>query len=86
MTVTPLHRGRASGEALRPARAVYTVPEVAALLDVAVSTAYAMVRAGEIPAKRMGTRWVIPMRRFHDWLDGPAADPTVAMPEVGGER
>jgi hypothetical protein len=31
--------------------------------------AYAMVRSGEIPARRFGTRWVIPRKAFHAWID-----------------
>jgi excisionase family DNA binding protein len=50
-------------------RAVYTVDEVAYLLTLSRSAAYAMVRAGEIPARRLGRRWVIPKNRFHVWLD-----------------
>ena len=83
MIVIPLDRERSEAVS-RPGRAVYTVAEVAALLDLAVSTAYAMVRAGQIPAKRMGTRWVIPKRRFHDWLDGPGPDQAAAV--VVGDR
>ena len=50
-------------------RAVYTVTEVAAMLDLSRGSAYAMVRAGQIPALRLGSRWVIPKRRFHEWLN-----------------
>jgi hypothetical protein len=32
--------------------------------------AYESVRTGEIPATRVGRRWLIPRRRFHAWLDG----------------
>lgn len=48
---------------------VYTVPEVARLLLVSRNTAYAMVRGGQIPARRLGTRWVVPRKAFHAWLD-----------------
>ncbi|MFG3420003.1 helix-turn-helix domain-containing protein [Micromonospora sp. NPDC048063] len=54
----------------RPVRAVYTVKEVAALLSLSVSSTYALVRAGQIPAERLGRRWVVPRSRFHAWLDG----------------
>ncbi|MEV6707765.1 helix-turn-helix domain-containing protein [Micromonospora wenchangensis] len=54
----------------RPVRAVYTVKEVAAMLSLSVSSAYALVRAGQIPAERLGRRWVVPRTRFHAWLDG----------------
>lgn len=41
-------------------RAVYTVAEVARLLTLSRGTAYALVRDGTIPARRLGCRWVIP--------------------------
>lgn len=50
-------------------RAVYTVPEVADLLCLSRGSTYAMLRTGQIPALRLGSRWVIPKRRFHSWLD-----------------
>ncbi|MFI7588784.1 helix-turn-helix domain-containing protein [Spongisporangium articulatum] len=49
--------------------AVYTVEEVKDLLRIARGAAYAMVQNGEIPAKKIGTRWVIPKARFHAWLN-----------------
>ncbi len=52
------------------ARLTYTVDEVAALLGIARCVAYQYVRAGVIPAERIGRRWLIPRRRFHAWLDG----------------
>jgi excisionase family DNA binding protein len=55
-------------------RAVYTVPEVAELLSLSRGSAYAMIRSGEIPAKKLGSRWVIPKNRFHAWLDASAGE------------
>lgn len=49
--------------------AAYTVEEVAVLLGLSRGNAYRAVRAGEIPAKRVGRRWVIPCKTFHAWLD-----------------
>ncbi len=52
-------------------RLTYTVEEVAVLLGVSRGVAYAMVRAGEIPAVRAGERrWIIPRARFAAWLSG----------------
>ena len=49
-------------------RAVYTVREVAHLLSLSLCVTYALVRSGEIPARRLGGRWVIPRARFqHGW-------------------
>lgn len=53
---------------------VYTVKEVARLLRISLGSAYALVRDGTIPAKKVGARWVVPRQRFHNWLNAP--DPT----------
>lgn len=53
-----------------PEPLTYTVEQVAALLGIARGVAYESVRTGEIPATRVGRRWLIPRRRFHAWLDG----------------
>ncbi|WP_216911504.1 helix-turn-helix domain-containing protein [Nocardia noduli] len=50
-------------------RATYTVEEVAQLLDLSRNNAYRAVRDGEIPAKRVGRRWVVPRELFHQWLN-----------------
>lgn len=63
---------RTGGTLLMPTRVTYTVPEIAALLGISRATAYAMLRAGEIPARRIGSRWIIACRRFNAWLDGEA--------------
>ncbi|PPJ40184.1 excisionase [Nocardia nova] len=49
--------------------ATYTVDEVAVLLGVSRGVAYQFVNAGEIPAKRIGRRWVISRAVFHAWLN-----------------
>ena len=52
-------------------RAVYTVKEVAVMLSLSLGGTYALIRTGEIPAKKFGGRWTVPKRRFHAWLDEP---------------
>ncbi len=47
----------------------YSVDQVAVLLGIARGVAYESVRNGEIPATRVGRRWLIPRKRFHAWLD-----------------
>ncbi|MFI7192867.1 helix-turn-helix domain-containing protein [Nocardia nova] len=50
--------------------ATYTVDEVAHMLGVSRGVAYQLVNAGEIPAKRVGSRrWVISRAVFHAWLN-----------------
>jgi excisionase family DNA binding protein len=51
----------------------YTIHQIASLLDICETLAYDMVRKGEIPAKRLGRRWVVSRARFTAWLnDQPA--------------
>jgi excisionase family DNA binding protein len=51
---------------------------VAALLNLALSGTYMLLREGEIPARKLGSRWVIPKQAFHEWLDstGAPTEPT----------
>jgi len=59
----------------RPAAATtYTVKEVAGLLRLSLGGTYEAIRAGEIPAKRIGGRWIVPVHRFHAWLDAQDND------------
>ena len=51
-------------------RLVYSVREVAALLNLSLGVTYQLVREGELPAIQAGRRWVIPRKRFHNWLNG----------------
>ncbi|MGC4903116.1 helix-turn-helix domain-containing protein [Micromonospora echinospora] len=53
-------------------RVVYSVREVARLLSLSLGSTYALVREGQIPARKLGGRWVIPKKRFHDWLNETA--------------
>ena len=53
-----------------PEPLTYSVDQVAALLGIARGVAYEAVRGGEIPATRVGRRWLVPRKRFHAWLDG----------------
>jgi excisionase family DNA binding protein len=65
----PRHLDAARLPGDQPRRAAYTVREVAALLGLSPGTTYALIRAGAVPARRMGGRWIVPKRRFHRWLD-----------------
>ena len=69
---------------LRPGSATYTVSEVAELLGVGTSTVYQMLRAGQIPARRAGDRWIISRRRVRVWLDGDDQADTLAEATAGG--
>lgn len=46
-----------------------TVSEVASLLKLSESTVYTMVRAGEIPAVKLGNQWRVSETRLDEWLE-----------------
>jgi excisionase family DNA binding protein len=50
-------------------RAVYSVKEVAEMLALNLGGTYTLIRSGEIPALKLGGRWIVPKARFHAWLD-----------------
>ncbi len=55
-------------------RAVYTVAEVATLLDLSLGLAYALVRNGTIPARKLGGSWKVPKTAFHTWLNASTTE------------
>lgn len=72
--IVPLHETRTFAELgptqkVDPHRATYTVMEVARLLNLSRGLTYQYLREGLIPATRIGRRWLIPRKRFHEWLD-----------------
>ena len=46
-----------------------TVDEVAAILKVSKSTIYELARNPRFPCKRIGSRIVIPTRKFFEWMN-----------------
>jgi excisionase family DNA binding protein len=58
-------------------KVTYTVKEVADLLRLSLGGTYQAIRAGEIPAKRIRGRWIVPVHRFHAWLDDQDDDQAV---------
>lgn len=50
-------------------RKAYNVTEVADMLGVSVDVVYDLVRANQLPHKRLGRRIIVPASSFSDWLD-----------------
>ena len=69
-----------------PQPEVYTAREVARMLRLNLGGTYALIQKGVIPAIRMGGRWLIPRRRFHDWLDGLTDAEPEEPPPVPAKR
>ncbi|MGH3565392.1 MAG: helix-turn-helix domain-containing protein [Pseudonocardia sp.] len=53
---------------------MYNVREVSEMLSISLGGTYQLCRDGQIPALKLGGRWVIPKTRFHVWLDTSSAD------------
>ena len=51
-------------------RRTITVSEAAQLLGISRNAAYAAVHRGEIPSIRLGRRYVVPIDRLEELLDG----------------
>ena len=51
-------------------RRTCTVQEAAQLLGISRNSAYAAVHRGEIPSIRLGRRYVVPIDRLEELLDG----------------
>lgn len=68
-TVTDLNTRR--GLTPPPRRATYTIHEVAELLGICRASVYVRLGTGEIPARRIGKRWIIARTRFDAWLTEP---------------
>lgn len=54
-------------------KVAYSVQEVAQLLGISTDKVYELLRANEIPHKRIGRRYIIPCVLFDGWLN--RADP-----------
>lgn len=52
-----------------PQSVVYTPEQVAGMLGLARARIYKLLAAGQIPAKRLGRRWIIPRAAFDAWLN-----------------
>jgi excisionase family DNA binding protein len=55
-------------------RRTYTVTETAAVLGISRTSAYERVRAGELPALRLGRRIVITRHALEELLGAPIPD------------
>ena len=60
-------------------RLAFSIEEVANALGVSVRHAYSMARTGELPARRLGHRWIVPRAAFDEWLAAAArgVEPTL---------
>ena len=67
-----------------------TVSEVASLLKLSESTVYTMVRAGAIPAVKLGNQWRVSETRLDEWLeekeDSSGAEPLNEMSGWAGRQ
>lgn len=53
---------------------VYTVKELAEVLSVSLTTAYALVNRADFPTARIGAKIVVPMDGLCEWLKRGGTD------------
>jgi excisionase family DNA binding protein len=51
----------------------YTVPQAAALLGISSWSAYEAIKRGELPARKVGRRIVVPKVQLDAWLSAKGA-------------
>jgi excisionase family DNA binding protein len=51
----------------------YSVPEAAALLGISSWAAYEAIKRGELPARKIGRRIVVPKIQLDAWLSAKGA-------------
>lgn len=66
----------------------YSRQEAAELLGVHLNTIDRHIRQGTIPARKLGTRWIIPASALHAWLEGLEGLEIIKTPtgDSGGTR
>lgn len=55
-------------------RATYSIPEAAQIIGIGLSLCRELVKKGEIPAKVLGRRVVVPKKALDQWLESPNND------------
>jgi excisionase family DNA binding protein len=70
--VTATHVQEHAGQAAGADRDYYLMAEVAERLDIALNTAYAYAKRGELPfpVRRVGAQYRVPRQPFDRWLRG----------------
>jgi|TARA_Y100000031_G_C7947318_1_gene259881 excisionase family DNA binding protein len=56
------------------AKGAMTVEQTAKFLGIGRSMAYEAARSGELPARRIGTRWIIPVGELERWMAASSHD------------
>ena len=52
-----------------PVRSVYSPQEVCKILDVGLNKIYELLSTGQIPSKRVGRKYIIPIQKFNSWCN-----------------
>lgn len=51
-------------------KGAYTIKEIAALLNISITTAYSLVNSNKFRFIKIGSRYRIPKKSFDKWLEG----------------
>ena len=58
-------------------REILTIDEISEYLRISKSTAYKLVREGQIPSQKVGRHWRFRKEAIDRWLDQRGADGTI---------
>jgi len=61
--------GNAQGSCNNPTKRVYSVDEIAEILDISRGSAYELIREGLFRTVRIGSAIRVSRQSFDDWLD-----------------
>jgi excisionase family DNA binding protein len=64
-----------------PKRETLTVLEAAQVLGIGRSRTYAAVQSGELPARKLGKKWLIPRVALDSWFAEVMANPLTSASE-----
>lgn len=56
-------------------RKAVSVPEAAEMIGLSVTRMYQLVHCGQVPAKHVGKRWLVPLAALDRWLETPDVEP-----------
>lgn len=50
-------------------RKAISVPEAAKAIGLSAPNCYALIKAGKMPGKQVGKRWLVPVKALERWLE-----------------
>jgi len=78
-------RGHSGGNALRKAE-ILDVHKAAELLTVSTDTVYDMFKSGELPARKVGRKWITTRAVLIRWIEGSVTNDAAGRALHSGDK